>query len=353
MSERFNWDGSPKDDGQSGFSATRTMWLHKSNRSMTLRRDELTRCRYCGLLMEYFDRYDHGRIPMVPKQLPSAPIPHRMRWHILSGAAWPGDGGEMKCYVPHPAFCPAVEHDDDTIDLAQARAIFRKHMERRIEAGLFVPVPPPSGESEVAEQFVEPIEGMRHVIAYGSLLWLAPGEIDHLQCVARARRSGKRCTQTVSGDEGKWTEIEIPYAPGRAGQEVLWAGATMWVYALHTLYSQDISRWMRQRCTHHAPGENSAPDAVPPQWVHFDPLRHDAFILRQRPASAGPIEVPNSRFAGLALGPKHTDCATPGCGNGSEAPVADGWKCRKCERTNERRQRTHQRWINPTSDSIQ
>ncbi|MEU6381677.1 DUF6083 domain-containing protein [Streptomyces sp. NPDC046909] len=131
VSERYHWDGTAKEPGTSGFASTRTMWLHRSNGTTTLRRDALTRCRYCGLLMEYFDRYDHRRIPMVPKPVPSAAVPAQMRWHVMGGVAFPGDGGHGMCHVPHPAFCPMVEHEDDNLSLAQARAVFRKKSDER------------------------------------------------------------------------------------------------------------------------------------------------------------------------------------------------------------------------------
>ncbi|MCX4597175.1 hypothetical protein OG819_48480 [Streptomyces sp. NBC_01549] len=66
--------------------------------------------------------------------------------------------------------------------------------------------------------------------------------------------------------------MEIPHAPGRAGQQVLWAGTAMWVYGLHVLYTDEFNRRMKQCCTSHAPGNTYAPDAVPPQWVRFAAL---------------------------------------------------------------------------------
>lgn len=353
MSERYHWDGTPKDDAPR-YSVGRTMWLHQANRSTALRRDSLTRCRYCGLLMEYFDRYDHQRIPMVPKPLPVAAIPHRMRWHIAGGVAYPGDGGEGRCFVPHPAFCPMVEHEDDDLMLAEARAAFRKKSEERIAAGLFIPRPAPARcEAEVAEQHVADAGEVRHVVAYGSLLWLAPGSIDTIRCVARAESTGQRCRKLVSEDEGRWEEVEIPYAPGRAGQQVLWEGLTMWVYGLHTLYSDEFSRWMQQRCLSHAAGYQA--DAVSSQWVIFNSLRHDKYILRERPAGvetrpAGGIET---ALAGIFMQPKRTTCATDGCVNGSAAPVPEGWICSECTQRSARRERTHKKWVSPSSVNTQ
>ncbi|GGP32404.1 hypothetical protein GCM10018980_68490 [Streptomyces capoamus] len=345
VNERFHWDGSPKDEAFAGFGPARTMRLHRSNRSTTLRRDSLAQCRYCGLPMEYFDRYDHGRIPMMPMMVPAAAVPERMRWSVMQGVAVQGDGGDSRCYVPHPAFCPAYTHHDKVSDeITRARARLRARMEQLIAEG-FVPDLPPADEDDVAEQYVEPVEGQRHVVAYANLLWLAPGRVDTIQCVARAASTGERCRNRVSQNDGVWGEMKIPYAAGRAGQDVLWAGTTMWVYELHTLQTGSFNRWMRQRCVDHAPGANSAPDAVPPQWVHFHPLRHDEFILRQRPAQAEPLKAPASRIAGLSMGPERTECATPDCRNGSVSKVPEGWLCWKCERAARRRQRTHLHFV--------
>ncbi|MFF1404970.1 DUF6083 domain-containing protein [Streptomyces sp. NPDC058294] len=318
------------------------MRLHQSSPSKLLRRDAIAQCRYCGEWMEYFDRHDHGRIPMVPKALPSDRFPVQMRWQILRGIALPGDGGESYCYVPHPAFCAAVDHPESSHELTQARAMFRMRFEKRVKQG-FIPDLRPLDEDEVAEQHVQPVEGLRHVIAYASLLWLAPGKVEDVQCVARAWSTGERCSNAVSHDEGEWTEIEIPYTPGRAGQEVLWSGSTMWVYALHTLYLDEFRRWMQQRCIHHARGAGIE-EVLPPQWVRFRPLVHDEFILRERPAHVELPTMTDTGIAGIFLEPERTVCATPDCHNGSVAKVPKDWLCYKCEPIRKKRERIHRQW---------
>ncbi|MET8289885.1 hypothetical protein ABZV80_32360 [Streptomyces sp. NPDC005132] len=76
---------------------------------------------------------------------------------------------------------------------------------------------PARSEDGVAEQHIEDVEDVRHVIAFGSLLWLGPGRVEALRCVARADATGERCKNLVSQGEGRWEELAIPYAPGRAG----------------------------------------------------------------------------------------------------------------------------------------
>lgn len=351
MSDAFHWDGSPKEDALLGFRTARTMWLHRSNKSTLLRRDAMAKCRYCGLAMEYFDRYDDLRIPMTPKTVPSRAVPPRMRWQIMNGIAYPGDGGLAVCRVPHPAFCPQVEHEDDDPQLAHARAVYRKRSEGLIASGQFIPdLVPPRCEEDVAEQHVQDVGEVRHVIAYSSRLLLAPSRVDTIQCVARADSTGERCKNTVWTEEGHWEEVEIPYVPGRAGQQVLWAGSRMWVFALHALYPDEFSRWMKQRCPSHASGYT--PDAVPPEWVSFDPWRHEDHILRERPAGVAEPKRVADHIADMLLGPKRTRCATSGCLNGSDAPVPEGWLCWQCSRLTERRERIHQKWGNPTRGNV-
>ncbi|MFE2718957.1 DUF6083 domain-containing protein [Streptomyces mirabilis] len=351
MSDRFHWDGTPKDD-ERGFAASRTMWLHRSNRSTLLRRDALADCRYCGLRMEWFDAHDHKRIPMVPKRIPSAMVPPPMRWHVSRGVVFPSDAGEPTCLVPHPAFCPAVPHDDDAPGLADARARFRKRSEDLIASGAFIPdLRPARSEDDVAEQHIEDVEDVRHVIAFGSLLWLGPGRVEALRCVARADATGERCKNLVSQGEGRWEELAIPYAPGRAGQDVLWAGTTMWVYGLHLLFPDEFNRWMKQRCTFH--GSGYAADAAPPQWIPFSPLRHEEYIMRQRPAMAEAERKRDAeeRLARIPKRPQRTTCASSGCGNGSAAQVPEGWLCWTCAPAQARRERVHEKWTSAADDS--
>ncbi|MCX4581271.1 DUF6083 domain-containing protein [Streptomyces sp. NBC_01571] len=353
MSNRFHWDGTPKADEERGFAVGRTMWLHRSNHSTTLRRDAMAKCRYCGLPMMYFDRDNHQRIPMVPKPIPSALVPPQMRWHVSRGVAFHGDVGEATCWVPHPAFCPQLAHDDDVpASIVDVRARYRRRSEDLIASGKFIPdLVPPRCEEDVAEQHVQDVEDIRHVISYNSMLWLGAGRVEALQCVARAATTGERCPGLVSQGEGRWEEVEIPYMQGRAGQDVLWAGTTMWVYGLHALFPEEISRWMKQRCTYHASGY--AADAVPAQWVPFSALRHDEHIMRERPAMADAERKRDveERAARTPQRPKRTACAAEGCSNGSVAAVPAGWLCWTCDPVQARRERTHHKWQAPAEES--
>ncbi|MEU9136930.1 DUF6083 domain-containing protein [Streptomyces sp. NPDC048404] len=323
MSDRFYWDGTSKVDDQRGVAVGRSMWLHRSNLSTTLRRDAVAKCRYCGLSMMYFDRDNRTRIPMVPKPVPSALVPPRMRWHVSGGVAFHGDSGEATCWVPHPAFCPQVAHDDEVPGpIADVRASFRKRSDELIASGTFIPdLLPPDCEEDVADQHVQDVEEVRHVVAYNSMLWLGAGRVEALQCVARADSTGQRCQDLVSQGEGRWEEVEIPYLPGRAGQDVLWAGTTMWVYGLHALFPDEYNRWMKQRCPYHASGY--AADTVPAQWVAFSALRHEEHIVRQRPAMAAQERKQDAqeRSARIPRRPQRTGCAAAGCTNASAAPV--------------------------------
>ncbi|MER6047243.1 DUF6083 domain-containing protein [Streptomyces sp. NPDC056149] len=326
------------------------MRVHRSSASTALRRDAMARCRFCGHRMEYFDRFDGGRIPMMPHQFRSIGIPERLRWSIDNGVAHVGDSGRLLCWVPHPAVCPMVEHVDDDPELERARLAHLLWTRRWIEAGEFTPdLRESSAEADVAEQHAELEAGVvRHVVRYASWMWLGPDLVDRIRCVARADASGLRCQNRVLGTgayEGGWEQAEVPDSPGRARQEGLWAGMEMWVYQLHALYPHEFKRWIRQRCTDHAPGSSSAPDAVAPQWVPFDAWRHSEFMLFERPRWKPDLKrQAHPLLSRLELAHDPTPCATAGCGNGTIMPVAAGWLCWQCEKKEQRQRRVHHRW---------
>ncbi|MFG2712016.1 DUF6083 domain-containing protein [Streptomyces goshikiensis] len=58
--------------------------------------------RPCRHLVEYYDRDDGGRIPLVPHES----IPLRSRWNVNGGVASVGAQGLAHCYIAHPAPCP-------------------------------------------------------------------------------------------------------------------------------------------------------------------------------------------------------------------------------------------------------
>ncbi|MEV5239465.1 DUF6083 domain-containing protein [Streptomyces cinnamoneus] len=60
-------------------------------------------CRYCGNRMEYCDRFDGGRIPMAPEELPSRQLPARFHRSVFNDTAYPGDGGQPQRRTVHTA----------------------------------------------------------------------------------------------------------------------------------------------------------------------------------------------------------------------------------------------------------
>ncbi|MGW0315409.1 DUF6083 domain-containing protein [Streptomyces flavidovirens] len=326
------------------------MRLHATSASKSLRRDSVTRCRYCWHSLDWYDRFGGGRIPLIPRrEFPCASVPMRCRWHVSNGIAYPGDGGQSFCRIAHPTMCPGVEHADaDDPDLKAARLAHRMKTREWLDARLFVPdMRVPEAEADIAEQLVSVKTGStRHVMRYFSRLWLGPATISEIRCVARSRLSGRRCKNVILEDElceGDWQQIEVPVGPGRARSETLWGGQLMWVYELHVLESSKIKRWIDQRCVHHGQG-STAPNAEPAAWVPFDVFRHSEYILYEPPpeATARPAA---SRSADDS--PKRTVCAAPGCWYGSVAPVAEGWLCYRCRPKHERRERTRRWWQTP------
>ncbi|MGW0538556.1 DUF6083 domain-containing protein [Streptomyces sp. NPDC003032] len=358
-SDHYHWDGSRKDDSEAPgdpFSAAgrSRIRIHRSSPTTTLRRKCQSQCRFCGHSVEYFDRFDGGRLPMIPHLFPARHIPPRLRWHVEGGMAYTGCGGNMLCRVAHPAFCPMVDHDDNDPEMERARRALAVRTRRWIDAGEFVPdLRPSPTEADVAEQHVDEgdIGVVRHLIRYTNALWLGPTVIDRIRCVAMAASTGERCKNLVLSSavyDGEWEEMEIPIAPGRAGQQTLWAGTTMWVYGLHALTPSECLRWIKQRCTYHLPHGSTTPDNISPQWIRFDPLRHAEFILYQRPIWAPEIKGQEhpllSRLKPVA---KLTGCAEPECRNTTPRTVAAEWRCWKCGPRYERRQKTHRMWQRP------
>ncbi|WP_427251112.1 DUF6083 domain-containing protein [Bacillus cereus] len=346
QSAGYHWDGSRKDpDAQSEVRRRSTLRLHRTSPSTALRADSVTRCRHCNHLIEFFDRFDGGRIPLMPHQFRSADIPERLRWSVNGGLAYLGDSGHALCRVPHPAVCPGVEHDDGDPELEAARTAHGKRTRKWIDTGEFTPQPREAAvEADVAEQQVD-AGCVRHIMRYASWLWLGPDAIDAIQCVARANSTGQRCRNTVfDADlrEGSWEQAEVPAQQGRGGRTL--SGGLMWVYQLHVLGPEEIKRWMKQRCPQHAPGQTSTPDAIAPQWVRFDVWRHPEFVLHERPRwKWEPVGQTHPLLSRLADAHPTTQCAGESCRNGTVRTVEPGWLCWECERKHQRRSRIHRR----------
>lgn len=342
----FHWDGTPVDTPD---RRQRRIRIHRTSGTRTLRRDARQPCRYCGNLVDWFDRYDNGRIPLTPMDLPLAAVPPRYQWSVTNGRAYPGAGPTEYCRIAHPAICPAIEHENTHPVIADAIHTLRLRTQGLIKAGTFVPSPvPPEDEEQIGEEVPAVVGSERHILSYLSTLRLAPQRLDQIRCVAHAAKTQERCRNVVlhqEFEEGEWQQVDIPYAQGRLGQAMLGPGSEMWVYALTVVTMQDALRWLRQRCNSHWP-DNSAHDAVPPEWVTFRPLSHQEFIhytcpnwtVKEHKSEAAPL---------LAFGgsqPTLTICAGEGCTNGSMATVEDKWLCYRCRPRYQRRGETHRKW---------
>ncbi|MEU1789126.1 DUF6083 domain-containing protein [Streptomyces sparsogenes] len=324
------------------------MRIWNSSASKKPVRDIQDRCSWCGNPVEWRESFEATRVPLIPVEFPTKAVPPRYRWHLDNGIAClganPRDYGH--CRIKHSSVCPAVPHEDldPTMD-----SIVRKlgiRMRQMIDAGSFVPAPAaPRSEAEVQEPdpaTAADAGGIRHVIHHGGLLRIAPGPLDELQCVAAAPE-GERCANLVLDvSEGRWTQTDIPYAQGRAHQQILNAtGGLMWVWTLTSLDFMDVRRWLRQRCHDHA--DERAREACDVELVAFDSWRHGDFILDHAPAGYASTQDEPAQVFDLVT-PVRQICATEGCGNGTVSAVWDGWKCYQCARRERRRQATHQRW---------
>ncbi|MFI2031874.1 DUF6083 domain-containing protein [Streptomyces buecherae] len=312
-------------------------------------RDVQGRCSWCGNEVEWRESFESTKVPLIPVEFPTAAVPPRYRWHLDNGIARlganPHDYG--RCRIKHSSVCPAIPHED--LDPAMA-SIVRKlgvRMRRLIDSGQFIPtLASPRSEAEVQEPDPPTAAeegGVRHVIHHSGLLRIAPGPLDALRCVAATDAQGHRCEQLVlDSADGRWTQVEIPYAPGRAHQQILnTTGGLMWVWTLNCRDFMDVLRWLRQRCHAHAQGTTG--EACDNELVTFDPQRHGDFILERAPDGYEIATEDEPHSLDLPL-PTRQICATDGCTNGTVALVGEGWRCYQCVRQDKRRQSTHARW---------
>ncbi|MCX4546454.1 DUF6083 domain-containing protein [Streptomyces sp. NBC_01565] len=325
----------------------RTLWIDAFSPAKGLRGNNVDRCRCCHHLVECYDRDDGGRISLVPHEFPTASIRLRCRWNVSGGVASPGDQGRTHCYIAHPTLCPGIEPEDaDDPQLAGARRALAVRTQQAISQGLFTapgrvtrhevtlspaPAPAPAPAARPAST--------RHILTYSGRLWIGPAEIDRIRCVAHASTTGQRYRRTVLNREdpywGAWEQAAVPVPPGRAAQESLWAGRTMWVFSINGLDYHGYRRWLAQRCTAHWQG--TAHDAIAPQWDRFSVFRDEAHITYERPPHA-------QRAQPTPQTPRLVRCAGDGCTHTTVRTVEEGWLCWQCERRHKRRRRTHQRW---------
>lgn len=321
---------------------TRNLRLHRANQTKMLRRDARSRCKFCGTPIEFFDRYDGTRIPLTP-EFPARAVPKHLHWHINRGVAYPGSDTAF-CRIPHPAVCPAVEHPDLPGELADVVRVLARRMHQVVQDGEFTPYEEPVGEESVAHPEPERVGRFRHIVAYYGDLRLGPCAIEDLRCVAEEHRTGVRCESGVyNAGEGEWArvDIDVRQAKGRQGQLVLdVTGGQVWAW--HLVDFHVVRRWWAQRCEDHF--MSSRPDAVRNEFVPFHPVRHDAFILTERPTGYDVAKTDEGIVVHEGPRERHK-CAH--CSNCTVESVPEGWLCWQCEPELRRRARVHRRWVGP------
>ncbi|WP_326806484.1 DUF6083 domain-containing protein [Streptomyces sp. NBC_01186] len=318
-----------------------SMRLHQANPSKLLRSSGAGRCRYCGLPVEWYERHDKERVPLMP-EVPSNRVPQAYQWHVNQGVAYPGTDPHAPeyCRIPHPAVCPALEHSHLPAELAGLVTELGKRMQSRITRGQFTA--PPDEEQPRGPESRTPAarDTARHVLHCAQTLRLAPGRIEEVRCIAQID-DGQRCPEPVfAAEEGAWEQIDLPRVPGREGQTLFSLGdGKMWVWSLDNATFATVSRWLNQRCPHHE-DETATSDHTDREWETFHPGRHSAHILTARPdgyeAPAPESEIQPEK--------RRRECAADACRNGADWPVPKGWKCWRCTKADRRRALTERRW---------
>lgn len=328
-----------------------SMYLHRSAQTKILRKSGAARCKYCNTPVEWFERYDALRIPLTT-EFPTRRIPPKMRWHIERGIAYPGtDASNGYCRIPHPAVCPAFDHPDLPPDIQELVQVLAVRMRTAIERGEFTPYVEPVAQEEAENPEPEKTQAVRHVIAYGGTLRIGPCAIEDLQCITRDSQTGQRCENAVCDlSEGRWGSVSIDeeQATGRLGQMVLnLTGGNIWAWQVADF--NIAVRWWNQHCHEHH--NSPEPDHVPSEFVPFHPLRHDAYILTERPTDYDLTPETEDQVV-IHNGPAaRTTCATPSCSNTSVLAYPDTWHCWQCEKLERYRQRIHTRWVKPSGQS--
>ncbi|MEU1289774.1 DUF6083 domain-containing protein [Kitasatospora sp. NPDC005856] len=314
----------------------RNGWIHRGSPSKVLRARAAGRCKWCGNRVAWYDRHDGGRIPLAPVKFPSHRVPPRFQWSVDLGMAATGALFDW-CFLAHPAICPAIEHEGLPQEFEDMVRVLGVRMRKMIDSGEFVPADPPLDETEVAEPEPAAAAGAdeRHVISHGSLLRICPGRIEDLRCVAEGA-PGQRCERPVfHADDGRWVEVVIPPAKGRAGKLIMLTfSGRMWAWEIDPLDFREASSWMWQRCLSHA----SAAEVYERELVDFSTIRHHDFILRHRPAGYEPAVARREPRTVTGTSSERIICAGDGCHNGTVVEVDDGWLCWRCAPKNRRRQ---------------
>ncbi|MER7848321.1 DUF6083 domain-containing protein [Kitasatospora sp. NPDC096077] len=340
---------SPEEPFSLGFEGTagRRLRLHASNPSKVLRSRARGTCGWCGNVVDWFDRFDGGRIPLTPMLFPSVRVPRRHQWSVDRGMAHLGATGD-ECRIPHPAICPALEHVGQDPELARMTQVLGVNTRKLIDTGKFTPpAAAPDDEDEIAQPEPEnaaPDGSARHILYHGSVLKICPGRIEDLQCVADAESTRRRCENPVFDiSEGGWTQVDIPPAAGRSGKAILLTyRGRMWAWEIQPLDYKDALRWFWQKCPMH----HNAPEAHDRELIDFSTARHAPFILTERPPGYEAAQT-TTAASGSATQPSEagrTRCASDGCWNGTLVPVNDGWLCWQCAKRARTRETVRRKW---------
>jgi hypothetical protein len=273
--QRRRWDGTRGDT-----RPHRTLRLDQGNQTRLLRAAQTRPCPSCGNRVEWYYRSDGSTIALHPHELPTEQVPEHLRWHLHRGTAFPTGDGTPWCRIAHPPLCPAREHE------AAARlgrlATLRRDLALNTRALLDNGHLPPPGPLASTGPGPHRPTG-RHLVHLLQALYLAPGRVQDLRCVAQSIRRN-RCPHTLidpAQPPGTWALLPIPSAPARGHLPEHLTGTPMAVYDLSHLPSATQLRWHRQHCTAHA--SSLAGDIALTDWETFDVTAHHQHITPALP----------------------------------------------------------------------
>lgn len=263
------WDGS-----RYGHPTQRLLRLAPDTRTRALRAPQTKPCTACGNRVEWYPRHGATAVPLHPHELPITDVPEFMRWHVDQGIARPYADGSPWCRIPHLPLCPA-RTAQTTTRLGRLDALRRRlavHTRRLIDTGRLTPADDRDSSADIP-YVAEP---GRDVVYLLHLLYLAPGPIGQVRCIAQTRHRA-RCRHLLADHEDvPDVAVAVPPAPGRGHLTGHLTDTLMLVRDLTWLTYADQLRWRHQHCPAHACG--SAADVVLPEWEPFDAFAHHQHI---------------------------------------------------------------------------
>ncbi|MFJ4188962.1 DUF6083 domain-containing protein [Kitasatospora sp. NPDC089509] len=263
----YRWDGTHR-----GPNTTRTLRIDRDSPTRIVRTALMGTCHHCGNPAEWSYTAHHDYIPLHPAELPTRHIPPPLRWHTVSGIAYPTAAGSPWCRIAHPDLCPATRprpRHPTTPELDELRRTLALRTRLLADRGL----QPRHPDTTTAP--LSPTPPPRPVVHLLQTNYLARHPVSEIRCVAQTRR-GHRCHNPVdtATPSGHWTLV--PLGADKTAPDDHKNPPLMAVYHLSHLPHVELLRWRAQHCARHTTGRFA--DVALPEWEVLHSARHRQHI---------------------------------------------------------------------------